>query len=159
MRHCGELWDVRRCAARCVFPLWRRESRSSPARCDAAQCRSPPAALIKTLTSSVSDRSTASISNESSGDATRGRLPGSLPSGSRRDGARGCFKIVISPSGQKEVDPLCTWRPGSIYCSQVSVRFSFISPFDCPRECRDSISTPPLATHTCWFCISAFETM
>lgn len=97
------------------------------------------AALIKTLTSSVSDRSTASISNESSGDATRGRLPGSLPSGSRQDGAQGCFKIVISPLGQKEVDPLCTWRPGSIYCSQVSVLFSFISPFDCLRECRGSI--------------------
>lgn len=130
------------------------ECRSSPARCDAAHHRSLPAALIKTLTSSVSDRSTASISNESSGDATRGRLPGSLPSGSRPDGAPGRFKIVISPSGQKEVDPLCTWRPGSIYCSQVSVLLSFISPFDCPHCRRGSISTASVASHTCCFCIS-----
>lgn len=159
MRHCGELWDTQcRGAGCCVFPLRRRESWSSPARCDAAQRWSHPATLIKTLTSCVSDRSTASISNESSGDATRGRLPGSLPSGSRRDGARGCFKIVISPWGQKEVDPLCTWRPGSIYCSRVSVLLSFISPFDCPRESRSSISSPSVDTHTCCFCISAFET-
>lgn len=130
-----------------------------PARCHSAQRWSPPAPLIKTLTSSVSDRRTASISNESSGDATRGRLPGSLPSGSRRDGARGCFKIVISPWGQKEVDPLCTWRPGSIYCSQVNVLLSFSSLFDCPHECRGSISAPSVATHACCFCISAFETM
>lgn len=128
MRHCAELSDTRCCAGRCVFSLWRREARPL----------SSPAALIKTLTSGVSDRSTASISNESGGDATRGRLPGSLPSGSRRDGAQGCFKIVISPSGQKEVDPLCTWRPDSIYCSQVSIPFSFISPFDCLHECRGS---------------------
>lgn len=113
------------------------EARSS-ARCGAPRPSSSPVALIKTVTSGVSYRSTASISNESGGDATQGRLPGSLPSGSRRDGAQGCFKIVISPSGQKEVDPLCTWRPGSIYCSQVSIPFSFISPFDCPHECRGS---------------------
>lgn len=94
----------------------------------------PPAELIKTLTSSVSDRNTASISNESSGDTDRRRVPQSLPSGSRRDGAQGCFKIVISPSGQKGVDPQCTSRPGSIYCSQVNVLFSFISPFGCPHK-------------------------
>lgn len=139
MRHGAELLDNlpddggRRLLCLFFFVLFFLTSR-----CEPSARFSPPAELIKTLTSSVSDRNTASISNESSGDTIRRRVPQSLPSGSRRDGAQGCFKIVISPSGQKGVDPQCTLRPGSIYCSQVNVLFSFISPFGCPHKCNGS---------------------
>lgn len=102
----AELWDtlpdysVRR--ACCEF---------CTSRCEPSAQFSPLAELIKTLTSSMSDRNTASISNESSGDTFLRGCLWACPQGHGKMGHRDALKLWLAPRVKEGLICSAPWDP------------------------------------------------